>query len=138
MEGCQPRPPTRRRPALDATTLAEAFQLTASEHPDRVALRTKGDEFTITWGEYRDRVIAAGLAALGLGRGDTSHPAHEPARVPLGRLRRHDLGATPFSIYNTYTAEQIEYLVGDATNSIVVTETGVRGPRAGASRGSTT
>ena len=24
------------------------------------------------------------------------------------------LGATPFSIYNTYTAEQIEYLVADA------------------------
>ena len=24
------------------------------------------------------------------------------------------LGATPFSVYNTYSAEQIEYLVGDA------------------------
>ena len=32
------------------------------------------------------------------------------------------LGATPFSIYNTYTAEQIEYLVGDAANKILVTE----------------
>ena len=26
------------------------------------------------------------------------------------------LGAAPFSIYNTYTADQIEYLVGDAGN----------------------
>ena len=32
------------------------------------------------------------------------------------------LGATPFSIYNTYTAEQIEYLVEDAARAIVVTE----------------
>ena len=32
------------------------------------------------------------------------------------------LGATPFSIYNTYTAEQIEYLVGDAGAKILVTE----------------
>jgi long-subunit acyl-CoA synthetase (AMP-forming) len=32
------------------------------------------------------------------------------------------LGATPFSVYNTYSAEQIEYLVSDAQNTIVVTE----------------
>ncbi|MEA2397693.1 MAG: long-chain acyl-CoA synthetase, partial [Thermoleophilaceae bacterium] len=32
------------------------------------------------------------------------------------------LGATPFSVYNTYSAEQIEYLVSDAKNTIVVTE----------------
>jgi long-subunit acyl-CoA synthetase (AMP-forming) len=32
------------------------------------------------------------------------------------------LGATPYSVYNTYTAEQIEYLVSDAANSIIVTE----------------
>jgi long-subunit acyl-CoA synthetase (AMP-forming) len=32
------------------------------------------------------------------------------------------LGATPFSVYNTYTPEQIEYLVSDAQNKIMVTE----------------
>ena len=32
------------------------------------------------------------------------------------------IGATPYSVYNTYSAEQIEYLVSDAQNSIVVTE----------------
>jgi long-subunit acyl-CoA synthetase (AMP-forming) len=32
------------------------------------------------------------------------------------------LGATPFSIYNTYSPEQIEYLVGDARNRVLVTE----------------
>ena len=32
------------------------------------------------------------------------------------------VGATPFSVYNTYSAEQIEFLVGDAQCAIVVTE----------------
>ena len=32
------------------------------------------------------------------------------------------LGATPFSLYNTYTAEQIQYQVKDAEARIVVTE----------------
>jgi long-subunit acyl-CoA synthetase (AMP-forming) len=32
------------------------------------------------------------------------------------------LGATPFSVYNTYSPEQIEYLFTDAGNKIVITE----------------
>src|SRR4029450_8740877 len=68
------RPTARRteRPAgLDAYTIAEAFQLTAAAHPDRVALRLREDEFSITWAEYADKVrrVAAGLAGLGLERG---------------------------------------------------------------------
>src|ERR687894_2224569 len=64
---------TERPPALDAVTLCEAFQTTAEANPDRVALRTKGDEFSCTWSEYADRVrrLAAGFAALGVGKGDT-------------------------------------------------------------------
>src|ERR671934_7449 len=42
---------TERPVALDAKTACEAFQATASAHPDRPAIRTKGDEFTCTWGE---------------------------------------------------------------------------------------
>ena len=42
------------------------------DHPDRVAIRTKGDAFSITWEEYAQRVraAAAGLAGLGTTRGD--------------------------------------------------------------------
>ena len=32
------------------------------------------------------------------------------------------LGATPFSIYNTYTEEQIEHLLQDAGSRVVITE----------------
>jgi predicted PhzF superfamily epimerase YddE/YHI9 len=56
-----------RYKALEESTMCGAFQVTAAERADAVAIRTKGDELTITWGEYADRVkkLAAGLAALG-------------------------------------------------------------------------
>jgi long-chain acyl-CoA synthetase len=110
---------------LGASTLCEAFQLTAAEHPDRVALRLKGGELEITWGDYAQRVkrLAAGFAALGLGRGQTLGImlTNRPEFHFADTAAMH-LGATPFSVYNTYSPEQIEYLVGDAANRILVTE----------------
>src|SRR5919109_621384 len=116
---------TTRPAGLDAATMAEAFQLTAAEHPDRMALRLKDDAFTMTWGEYSDKVrdVAAGLAGLGLDRGGTL------ALMVTNRPEFHffdaaalHLGATPFSIYNTYAPEQIQYQVRDAEARILVTE----------------
>jgi long-chain acyl-CoA synthetase len=118
--------PRKTRPAgLDAATVAEAFQLTARAHPDRCALRLKGDEFSISWAEYADRVrrTAAGLAGLGLGRGDAMGImlTNRPEFHWFDSAALH-LGAIPFSIYNTYAPEQIEYQLGDAGARIVVTE----------------
>jgi long-subunit acyl-CoA synthetase (AMP-forming) len=111
--------------ALKESTICGAFQMTASEHADRVALRTKGDEFSMTWGEYADKVraLAGGLAGLGLGSGDTIALllTNRPEFHWVDSAAMH-LGATPFSVYNTYSPEQIEYLVSDAQNTIVVTE----------------
>jgi long-subunit acyl-CoA synthetase (AMP-forming) len=111
--------------ALEESTLCGAFQVTASEYPDRVALRMKGDEFSMTWGEYAEKVkrIASGLAAMGLGRGDTVGImlTNRPEFHMADTAAMH-LGATPYSVYNTYTADQIAYLVGDAGNRIIVTE----------------
>jgi long-chain acyl-CoA synthetase len=116
---------TERPVALDARTACEAFQLTAEAHPDRVAIRTRDDEFSCTWGEYAERVreVAAGLASLGVGKGDTV------AIMMVNRPEFHfadagamHLGAVPFSIYNTYTPEQIEHLVKDAGSSVAITE----------------
>jgi long-chain acyl-CoA synthetase len=114
------------RPAgLQAATMAEAFQVTAHAHPERCALRTKGDEFSMTWREYAEKVrsTAAGLAGLGLERRGTM------ALMLTNRPEFHwfdaaalHLGATPFSLYNTYTSEQIGYQVGDAEARIVITE----------------
>jgi long-chain acyl-CoA synthetase len=111
--------------ALDATTMCEAFQITASEHPNLTALRTPGAGAEISYADYADRVraIAGGLHALGVRRGDT---------VGLMLLNRPEfnlcdtaamhLGATPFSIYNTSSPEQIAYLFGNAGNRLVITE----------------
>ncbi len=111
--------------ALDAATMCEAFQATAADHPDLVALRTPGGATEITWAEYAERVrsIAAGLAAVGVARGDTVGVMllNRPEFNLVDAAAMH-LGATPFSIYNTSSPEQVAYLFGNAGNRIVITE----------------
>jgi len=106
-----------------AKTIAEAFRFTARSRAGEIAIRTKGDEFTITWGELQRRVdaLAGGLAKLGLERGQTlalmmgNRPEFHLCDV-AGMM----LGASPFSIYNTYTPEQITYLIKDADAHILM------------------
>ena len=116
---------TERPAGLDASTLAEAFQLTARAHPERVALRLKEDEVSMTWAEYAGKVsaLAAGLAALGLERGGALGImlTNRPEFHWFDSAALH-LGATPFSIYNTYAPDQIGYQVADAGARILVTE----------------
>src|SRR5438309_11174248 len=111
--------------AAAASTLAEAFRLTAADRAGEVAIRTKDDAFTITWGSLRERVdaLAGGLARLGLGRGQTlALMLSNRPEFHLCDLAGMMLGAAPFSIYNTYTAEQIAYLVADAQASVLICE----------------
>src|SRR3954452_24930559 len=116
---------TERPAGIDAATACEAFQLTADANPDRVAIRTKDDEFSCTWGDYAERVrsLAGGLAALGVGKGDTvalmmvNRPEFDFADAAAMHL-----GAVPFSIYNTYTADEIEHLVNDAGCAVAIIE----------------
>jgi long-subunit acyl-CoA synthetase (AMP-forming) len=111
--------------ALDAATMCEAFQITAAEARDRPALRLKGSDVEITFAEYAERVrrLAAGFAALGLGRGETIGfmLVNRPEFIVCDCAAMH-LGATCFSIYNTSSPEQIEFLLADAGNRILVTE----------------
>jgi long-chain acyl-CoA synthetase len=111
--------------ALDHDTVAAAFQFTANRAPDRTALRTLDGSIEISWADYNDRVkrAAAALAGLGVKKGDTL------ALMLVNRPEFHiwdsaamHIGATPFSIYNTYTAEQIAFLVEDAAPRVAVTE----------------
>jgi long-chain acyl-CoA synthetase len=95
-------------------------------HPDAVALRTLEGE-TWTWRDYAERAarFAGGLQSLGVRRGD---------RVVLmlrNRLEFHAadlgvllLGATPISIYNSSSPEQISYLVGHCGAVVAITEEG--------------
>jgi long-chain acyl-CoA synthetase len=111
--------------AFAEATLCAAFQKTVAERGDEVALRTKGDATRFTWREYGARVerYAAGLAGLGLSRGDTLAIllTNRPEFNVLDTAAVH-LGAVPFSIYVTSTVEQIRYLLTDSGARIAITE----------------
>src|SRR3954471_8937562 len=111
--------------ALEHDSVPATFQFTANREPDRTALRTLDGSFECTWGEYNERVknAAAGLAKLGLAKGDTMALmlTNRPEFHIADSAAMH-LGATPWSIYNTYTADQIAFLVEDAAPKIAVTE----------------
>jgi long-chain acyl-CoA synthetase len=114
-----------RPAALRAETMCEAFQLTAAEWADGPALRFKDSDYEASWAEYAETVRkrAAGLAALGVGRGDTVGfmLVNRPALHLTDAAAMH-LGATCFSVYNTSSPEQVEYVVKDAANRVIVTE----------------
>lgn len=106
-------------------TLPEAFQQTATAHPDAVALRTPGGAVSITWGEYANAVrhVAGGLASLGVKRGDTvaAMLTNRP-EFHIQEVGASHLGATTYSIYNTSSAQQVRYLLENADTKVVVTE----------------
>src|SRR5215211_9188319 len=99
----------KARRAVGARTIAEAFRITVEDHPDRVAVRTKDDEVSLTWSELRDRVdaLAGGLHELGVRRGDTvALMLSNRPEFHIADLAAMTLGATPFSIYATSSPEQ--------------------------------
>ncbi|GAB3243082.1 AMP-binding protein [Mycolicibacterium hippocampi] len=113
--------PAADRPA----TLPEAFQRTARIAPDAVALRTVGDTQAVRWRDYAARVrqVAAGLAALGVGRGDTVAlmMANRIEFYPLEVGAQH-VGATSFSVYNTSTEERLDQIFANTGTRLVFCE----------------
>src|SRR5260370_6737641 len=89
------------------STMCEAFQRTAAIDPDTVALRTPGGTQSLTWREYAAQVrqVAAGLAGLGVRRGDTVSlmMANRAEVYPLQVGAPH-VGATSVFVYQTPTA----------------------------------
>ncbi|MGZ4175398.1 MAG: AMP-dependent synthetase/ligase [Solirubrobacteraceae bacterium] len=111
--------------AVDAATVAEALRRTAANHTDLVAVCTPDDTVSLTWGELLDRVdaLAGGLAKLGVDRGQcvALMLANRP-EFHIADLATVTLGATPFSIYVTYPAGEIEYLIRDSGARVAIVE----------------
>jgi long-subunit acyl-CoA synthetase (AMP-forming) len=111
--------------AFAGPTMCAAFQSTVATRGDTVALRTRGDATRITWREYGDHVrrYAGGLASAGVRSGDTLAILliNRPEFNLIDTAAIH-LGAVPFSIYVTSTAEQIRYLLEDSGARVAVTE----------------
>jgi long-subunit acyl-CoA synthetase (AMP-forming) len=105
--------------------MCEAFQITAAEWADSPALKLKDSDYETSWRDYAETVRrrAAGLAALGVERGDTVGfmLVNRPALHLTDAAAMH-LGATCFSVYNTSSPEQVEYVIADAGNRVLVTE----------------
>src|SRR3954470_17221055 len=108
-----------------ATTVGELFAATVAEYEHEPALQTPDAAVAWTWGEYGRQAAAsaAGLAALGVGRGGvvacwlTNRPKFHAADMGAALL-----GAASFSIYPTYTVDQAAHVVGDAGSTVLVTE----------------
>jgi long-subunit acyl-CoA synthetase (AMP-forming) len=110
---------------VDAPTLTQALRRTAANHPDVVAVRMPDDSMSLTWGELLGRVdaVAGGLAKLGVKRGDTvAIMLSNRPEFHIVDLAAAMIGATPFSIYVTYPAAEIEYLIGDAASRVAIVE----------------
>ncbi len=109
-------------------TVTKAFRDTVAARGGEVALRWREDDggwSEWTWNDYADRAcrLAAGLAELGLERGGTA--ALMMRNVP--EFHPSDMavllnGATPFSIYNSSSAEQVQYLVSHAEARVAIVE----------------
>ncbi|MFI9411401.1 AMP-dependent synthetase/ligase [Nocardia gamkensis] len=112
-------------PGISAATLPQAFQATVAERGDRAALVAHGENRTLSWYDYAAAVeeVATGLAALGVGRGDTVAImlSNSPEFHIVDMAALH-LGAIPFSIYLTSSPEQITYLFDNAGNTVLVAE----------------
>jgi long-chain acyl-CoA synthetase len=115
----------------DSANLADVVTKRAAEEPQRVALRrTAGDGQwqDVTAAEFRDQVtgLAKGLIAAGIGAGD---------RVALMSRTRYEwtlidyaiwtAGAVSVPVYETSSADQVEWILGDSgTKAIFVENTG--------------
>ncbi|MFL5889516.1 MAG: AMP-dependent synthetase/ligase, partial [Solirubrobacteraceae bacterium] len=110
-------------PPVHGETITQALEHTADRVPDRIAVRTKGGEETVTWSQLRDRAdaLAAGLRKLGVGKGDSvALMLGNRPEFHVADLAVMTLGATPFSIYQTYAPEQIQYVVSDAEARVAI------------------
>ncbi|HWB66414.1 MAG TPA: long-chain fatty acid--CoA ligase [Mycobacteriales bacterium] len=107
-------------------TVLDGFLRTVGRQADDPALRElEGRSWT--WGEYAERVarLAGGLSSLGVDRGD------RVVMLLSNRLEFHvadlailALGATPISIYNSSSPEQIAYLATHCKAVVAITQDG--------------
>ena len=112
-------------------TLVHALADTVRDQADSPAYSDKhrvpeGESWrTLTWGEVGELTLdlAAGLVELGLGVGDTvAIMASNRIEHFLADMGAVHAAATPMSIYNTLSPEQVAYVAGHAQPVVVILE----------------
>jgi len=113
---------------VEGTTVATAFLQTVAAHGDMVALRERGPEdqwFEWTYAEYAEHVAgaAAGLRALGVQPGDrVVLMMRNVAAFHMLDMAAVFCGATPISIYNSSSPEQVAYLTSHCGAKVGIVE----------------
>src|SRR6478736_1595424 len=122
----------RIQAVIEGRTLVDALTDTVAQHAEEPAYSDKlqvpdGEAWrTVTWRETREQAldVAAALIELGVSAGDTV------AIMATNRIEHFvaDMGAmhaaaTPMSIYNTLSPDQVAFVAGHARPAVVFLET---------------
>ena len=112
---------------VDGQTVASEFLKIVGGHGDAVALRwMDGDDWhEMTFAEQADLVARVGgaLSDLGIGKGDrVVLMMRNVWQFHVADLAVIFCGATPISIYNSSSAEQVAYLVGHCGAKLAILE----------------
>ncbi len=108
-----------------SNNLYEAFLKTVERQGDAPAIVADEEDVTYSWSDLATRVkaLAGGLNSLGLKRADTiSLLMNNRSDLIPTDLAAVSLGAVPFSIYQTSSPEQIEYVLTDSAAKIIIIE----------------
>ena len=115
-------------PLVDEGTLSDLPERNALQHPGRVAFaRRDGDGWTdVTNAEFHAevRALAKGLVAAGLEVGDrVAIMSKTRYEWTLADFAAWTAGLVPVPIYETSSAEQIKWILGDSGAAAVILET---------------
>lgn len=122
----------RIQAVVEGRTLVDALTDTVAQYADEPAYSDKlqvpdGESWrTLTWRETHEQALdlAAALIELGVAKGDTvAIMANNRIEHYLADMGAVHAAATPMSIYNTLSPEQVAYVAGHARPSVVILET---------------
>ncbi len=113
---------------VEGLTLVDVLARNARSHAASTAItwRAQGNDHSLTWAEYRLRVMAVAAAFIEAGVGPDDKVA-----IVMGNRAEHviaDLaaihaGATPITVYSTLAPNQISYILNHCEAKVVVAET---------------
>src|ERR1700722_18392802 len=119
-----------RANATPAQTLCQAFQATAARVSDRVALRTPGEETSLSWGEYAAAVkqTTGALAALGVGRGDhVAYLSRNRPELAIAEVAGLHLGAAGVVLYTASPPATMAEVLRDSQPRLLIVESALLG-----------
>lgn len=119
---------------MEPRTLVSAFRASVARVPERIALRTPGDEACLTWLDYSEQVerAAASLAALGIGRGDrVAFFSRNRPELAICEVAALHLGAVGVALFAVSPAATIEHVLRDSEPAALLIESGLEARLAG-------